>query len=108
VLRNKKVFLTSVAALSVLGASAAHADEKWEGDFRKCELTKRFSKGDMITPGKFFPIENEVIIAIGPDEISELEKGIALLKKCNKFWQCVADRGLPGKAKHCYLPRNLP
>jgi hypothetical protein len=59
-------------------------------------------------PREIFPIENEVIIAIGPDEISELEKGIALLKKCNKFWQCVANRGLPGKAKHCYLPRNLP
>src|SRR6476469_4080485 len=103
----KKLLLASIAGLAVFAASAAHADEKWEGDFRKCQLTKRFSEGDGITPGKSFKSGNEVIIAIGPDEISELEEGIALLKKCNKFWQCVADRGLPGKAKHCYLPRGI-
>jgi hypothetical protein len=32
-------------------------------------------------------------------------KAVAFLKKCVKFKSCVADRGLPGKAKHCYLPR---
>jgi hypothetical protein len=111
---NIRALLTGVAAL-LMATSAAHADEKWEGDFRKCQLTKRYLEGngiskplEGITSGKVWIDGDRAIVAIGPDEISDLEKGIALLKKCNKFWQCVADRGLPGKAKHCYPPRKLP
>jgi opacity protein-like surface antigen len=52
----KTLLLASVAAL-LMATSAAHADEKWEGDFRKCQLTKRFSEAEGmegITQGKFF------------------------------------------------------
>jgi len=48
---STRALLAGVAALSVLCASAAHADEKWEGDFRKCQVVKQFFEGESITPG---------------------------------------------------------
>ena len=95
-----KLLLASVAALSVLGASAAHADEKWEADFRKCEITKFFSVGT--DEGQAFDVGNgQISVSIGPDDIRDIEKGLAVLKKCKAFWQCVVDRDA-GKVKHCY------
>jgi hypothetical protein len=67
-----KLLLASVAALSVLGASAAHADEKWEADFRKCEITKFFSVGT--DEGQAFEVGNgQISVSIGPDDIRDIE-----------------------------------
>jgi hypothetical protein len=43
--KTRAFLLANVAALSVLGASVAHAAEKWEANFRRCEITKSFSVG---------------------------------------------------------------
>jgi hypothetical protein len=109
----KHLFLATAIALA-LTATASAGTQVWEQDFRKCQLTKRYIEGDGIskpregiTSGKvWIDDEGRAIVAIGRDEISELEQGLALLKKCNKFWQCVVDVGKPGKAKHCYTRYN--
>jgi hypothetical protein len=97
----KKLLLAGVAVLSVLGASAAHADEKWKADFRKCWIAKQYSKNDTDLYGLSSIGNGDFLVTIGPEEIPELEKALAILKKCNKFWQCVQDRDA-GKVKHCY------
>jgi hypothetical protein len=109
----QKVLLAKVAALSVLTASAAHSAEKWEANFRRCQIEKMFLQP---TDGRLrsleknigsarteMPRSREMIcqISISPDEIRELEEGLAILKKCKAFWQCAADRDA-GKVKHCY------
>jgi hypothetical protein len=141
-----KVLLAGIAALSVLGASAAHAaseeqlpnedacmerdeegtcvrvcvagpqkcvvravpptppltaeEKKWRADFRKCEIRRLFSIGD--DEGQAFDVGGgQISVSIGPDDIREIEKGLAVLKKCNAFYQCVVDRDA-GKVKHCY------
>jgi hypothetical protein len=95
-------------ALLLMAVRPVPAGESWEFDFRKCHVQKRFPQGEYMTGGTFFPTgENEVTITIDSDEISELEKAVTLLKKCDKFWNCVADRE-KGKRKHCYMPKDLP
>jgi hypothetical protein len=39
-------------------------------------------------------------------DIGAGRKALAFLKKCDKFWTCVVERGKPGKKKHCYVPRG--
>jgi hypothetical protein len=61
-----------------------------------------------IAGGTFFLNQkNEAVIVIDSGEIDELEKSVTLLKKCDKFWRCVADRDNLGKPKHCYMPKGL-
>jgi hypothetical protein len=45
--------------------------------------------------------EGEATITLTLEDVLELQKHLPLLKKCNAFWQCVADRDA-GKVKHCY------
>jgi hypothetical protein len=119
----KKLLLAGVAAL-LLSAGAAHAVEKWEESFRRCEVTKIFPRNieaeekllkafgtnvDIFeTPeGSYVDVGlNGVSVTLHLDEVLALQKSIPLLKKCEKFWQCVEDRD-KGKKKHCYLPRDL-
>jgi hypothetical protein len=97
----------ALAFALVLLPSAAHAVEKWEENFRRCEVAKRFSQGEVTEPGKFFLTpEGNAVVTLHLDELLELQRSIAFLKKCEKFWQCVEDRDA-GKKKHCYYPREL-
>jgi hypothetical protein len=51
--------------------------------------------------------EKAVKVFIDSRHIDELETALAFLKKCHKFWTCVAERDA-GKRKHCYMPKGLP
>ena len=108
----KRLLLSGIAVL-FLATGTTHADDKkWEGDFRKCEIVKIFPKvapnpaEDGILRGEIddYGINisgDRVRIAIRPNDIADIEKGIRLLKKCKAFWQCTNDRD-QGKVKHCY------
>jgi hypothetical protein len=155
-------------------AACARDDTAWEGDFRKCQVEKKFPQGKVIIQaGEQIELDIRWNDGVDLDEVVEVDpaaadisvqidnkplkiewkgelagivyglklgsfnailpalsrgkrlqilfpgkpqrsvdlnvgdgrKPVAFLKKCAKFWSCVADRGLPGKAKHCYLPR---
>jgi hypothetical protein len=92
----KKLFLTSIAAL-FLTTGAAHAE--WEdlkpvANLRYCH----------ITVGIETIRENQATLDL--NDLLVLQKSIPQLKKCVKFWDCVADRN-KGKVKHCFWPREL-
>ncbi len=163
------------ALVGALLASSAHAED-WEGNFRRCDVTKSFSQGKVrISVGEMVELDilwndgvdldevtaadisvridntplphpkplkyditgpysgmvygfelgpsNAILPALfrakhllisfpgKPDRSVDLDvgagrKALAFLKKCDKFWTCVAERGKPGKKKHCYLPRD--
>jgi hypothetical protein len=94
----KKVFLAGVTVL-FLATGTAHAQDqeepKWYGDFRHCQAEKYFSNLYRR------PQDGDTEVALGLDDVLELQKLIPLLRKCTAFWQCVADREA-GKVKHCY------
>ena len=80
---------------------------RWESTFRRCQVWKTFAENSA-RPGVIFGNEDEVwvdegkaTITLDLEDILELQKHLPLLKKCNAFWQCVADRDA-GKVKHCY------
>jgi hypothetical protein len=99
----KKLLLAGVAAL-VLATGTAHA-EGWEIDCRRDRIYKEFPKSD--TPGVWTSEgeDGSTFAAIERKELDEIAKAIAEarreFKKCDRFWQCVADRDA-GKVKHCY------
>ena len=83
-----------------LCAKPTAEEKKWRADFRTCEIRRLFSIGD--DEGQAFDVGGgQISVSIGPDDIREIEKGLAVLKKCNAFYQCVVDRDA-GKVKHCY------
>jgi hypothetical protein len=69
----------------------------WEASFRKCDIGKTFAKDETIAAYD----GSTVFVTITSADIKAIEKGIAILKKCSKFWACVGDREA-GKVKHCY------
>jgi hypothetical protein len=96
----KKLLLAGIATLSVLSASAAHADnERWEASFRQCHIRKWFSKEELDKIGWQRDTGQTIVIEL--DDIPDIERGIRELKKCKAFYQCLEDRE-KGKVKHCY------
>jgi hypothetical protein len=89
-------FAVAVAAATVAQA----AEEEWVVNFRRCEIGKTFYKGEYIAQGG-----EQVDVTITPADIPAIEKGLKVLKQCEKFWTCVNKR-YEGKVKHCYLPRS--
>ena len=92
--------LLFVFALLVAVADPTVAAESWEACFRKCDIGKSFARNEVIVAED----GSAVFVTITPKDILAIERGIAVLKKCRKFWACVNDR-YAGKRKHCYLPR---
>ena len=90
-----------LAAVLALVSTPALAATKWEANSRRCEIDKWFTKGEDAFD---FDAEGRVLVVIKPEEIASLEREIALLKHCSKFWSCVKRRDT-GKVKHCYLPK---
>jgi len=96
----KKMLLPSVAAL-LLATGTAHADnEKWEASFRQCHIRKWFSKDELAAIGWAHETEGQTIV-IEAEEIPDILKAIAVIKKCKAFYQCLENRDR-GKVKHCY------
>jgi hypothetical protein len=96
----------------LLKKGTPHADsDKWESSFRRCTVWKNFTHKDGdARPGRAYGSgdevwtewpEGEATITLTLEDVLELQKHLPLLKKCNAFWQCVADRDA-GKVKHCY------
>jgi hypothetical protein len=90
-----------VLALTASTAQTATSDG-WEGNFRRCDITK--ASNDQ---------EHDPWLSFEAEDLPKLEKWVAFLKVCDKFWQCVAERDgyvkPKGKRpKHCYVPRNIP
>jgi len=78
-----------LAAAAVTTAGPATASTEWEANFRRCEMDKWFSRD---VDAYEFTAEGKVLVSIKPEELPAIEKGIAILKKCNKFWTCVRER----------------
>jgi hypothetical protein len=91
-----------LAAVVALAPNAALAAEPWETNFRRCEIDKWFTKGEDAFE---FDGEGKLLVSIKPADVPAIERGIAVLKKCNKFWACVRERDA-GKKRHCYLPKK--
>jgi hypothetical protein len=91
-----------LAAALAVASTAALAATEWEASFRRCEIDKWFTKGEDAFE---FTGEGRVLVSITPADVPAIEKGIAVLKKCNKFWACVREREA-GKRRHCYLPKR--
>ena len=95
----KKFLLAAVLAVAPTAATAA---TEWEANFRRCEIDKWFTRGE---DAYEFSAEGKVLVSIKPADVPAIERGIAILKRCNKFWTCVRERDA-GKKKRCYLPRK--
>jgi len=91
-----------VALLLALASAAApvQAAEQWEASFRKCDIGKSFAKDDTIVSED----GSQIFVTITPADIPAIEKGLKVLKQCDKFWKCVEQREA-GKVKHCYMPK---
>jgi hypothetical protein len=90
-----------LAAVLALVPTAALAATEWEANSRRCTIDRWYTKGEDAFD---FDAEGRVLVVIKPEEIASLEREIALLKHCSKFWSCVKRRDT-GKVKHCYLPK---
>jgi hypothetical protein len=96
---------TAIAMLVALGtASTAQTatSDGWIGNFRRCDITK--ASHDQ---------EHDPWLSFEAEDLPKLEKWVAFLKVCDRFWQCVAERDGVVKSKgkrpaHCYIPRNIP
>jgi len=90
------------AAVLALTLTPALAATEWEANFRRCEMDKWFYRN---VDAYEFTAEGSLLVSITPDDIPAIEKGLAVLKRCSKFWTCVAERNI-GRRKHCYLPKK--
>jgi hypothetical protein len=89
--------ILATCQMPLRSASAQRAGEtRWEADCRRGYIRKAFPKN---YPGLEF--SDAVRIDILPEEFADLEKAIREMRKCEKFYQCLADRD-QGKVKHCY------
>jgi len=91
----KKLIAALLLAAAVTGARADVP--QWEASFRKCDIGKSFAKDDTLQP----PDGSQVFVTITPADVPAIERGLAILKRCDKLWTCVRDRNA-GKVKHCY------
>ena len=125
-----KLLLSSIAALSVLSASAAHADPAnpsrhlvsdcrysddtyvencWSPNYHRCDIV-RFNVDDNGGPLSL----NDLL-----ELQKKVQKFIPLLRKCEAFYECAAKRDFPKgfdvgapdplkhgekRPKHCYWP----
>src|SRR5262249_11945763 len=64
----------------------AQQKEKWETNFRRCQIEKHGDDDDRV---------------ITPEDVPDIMRALKELKKCAAFWQCVDDRERV-KVKHCY------
>jgi hypothetical protein len=94
--------LLLAAVVVALAPTAAPAATEWQASFRRCAVDKWFTKNEDAFE---FTAEGRVLVSITPADVVAVEKGIAVLKKCNKFWACVRERDA-GRKRHCYLPKR--
>ena len=114
----KKLLIALTTTVAFVGPAAAqdadtpriHVDQiavasggtEWEANVRRCEMDKWFYRGK---DAYEFSAEGAVLVSITPADVTAIEKGLEVLKKCDKFWTCVRERNA-GSKKHCYLPRR--
>ena len=86
----------------LLTTCTVNAAEEWTSNFRRCDVTRFVAKEEMDN----YADGSGSLVFITPDDISALERGLAVLKQCKKFWECVNRRDA-GLVKHCYLPKRV-
>ena len=97
---RKSLLLATVLALAPTAATAA---TEWEANFRRCEMDKWFYRDKDVYE---FSAEGSLLVTITPADVPALEKGIALLKRCDRFWRCVRARDNDvGKKRVCRIPK---
>jgi len=89
--------------LLTLAATPASAATDWEASFRRCEMDKWFYRNQ---DAYEFTAEGSLLISITPADVPAIERGLAVLKQCDKFWTCVRERNA-GAKKHCRMPKEL-
>jgi hypothetical protein len=121
----KTALLSIFVLLAMLGSAEAREiwGKPWEYDFRRCRVS--LDAYEEQKPNANRPLEgetgswisyrsredgsdeiNQIMVFIGADFISDLEKALTFLKKCRKFSDCL-DKRDAGKVKHCYIPRGI-
>jgi hypothetical protein len=89
----------ATSAVSATPGDTADDDDKWEGDFRKCQIQKPVPAG-------------EIWMTITPDELPNMQKWITFLKVCDKFWTCVRkreeERERGKKPRRCNVRDRIP
>jgi hypothetical protein len=107
---STRTLLAGVAALFLATGTAHAADQKWEGDFRRCWAKTTFEHSpkidDPLTFGYYYGVEVDeskttATVILSLEDVLELQKRLPLLKKCTAFFQCLKDREA-GKVKHSY------
>jgi hypothetical protein len=91
----------AVALALVATVAPAPAAEPWEANSRRCEIDKWFTKGEDAFE---FNAEGKLLVSIKPADVPAIERGIAILKTCARFWSCVRARDA-GAKKRCRIPR---
>jgi hypothetical protein len=95
----RKFFAVALALTAIAGPAVAATE--WEANSRRCAIDKWFSRD---VDAYEFTAEGKVLVVIEPKDIPALEKAIALLKACSRFWSCVDERDA-GAKKRCHIPR---
>jgi hypothetical protein len=93
----KKLLLAGALAVVPTVTSAA---TEWEANSRRCTLDRWYTKGE----DAYEFDGDKLLITITPKDIPAIEKGIALLRVCDKFWACIRERDA-GKKKRCHIPK---
>jgi len=94
-------FLAVALVLVATVATPAPAATEWKASFRRCEIDKWFYRN---VDAYEFTAEGSLLVSIKPADIGAIERGLAVLKKCSKFWTCVRERNA-GAKKVCRIPR---
>jgi len=90
----------AIAIALIVTILSARAATTWEANSRRCEIDKWYTKGE----DAFEFDTGRVLVSIKPEEIAALEREIAVIKHCSKFWSCVRERDA-GKKRVCRLPK---
>jgi hypothetical protein len=91
-----------LAAILILTLTPALAATEWEANSRRCAIDKWFSRD---VDAYEFTAEGKVLVSIKPADIPAIERGIAILRHCDRFWRCVRERDA-GKIRRCRIPKK--
>jgi len=107
---RSNILMIAIALFLATGAAADEPFTGWDWDWHRCDLVK-YRKGEIVRESR-----------IEVEDIAELEKLLPLMRKCDRFYQCVIKRDYPKgwvegapsplkpgekKPKHCFWPREL-
>ena len=124
----KAAIIAGCVVLSVLSASAAHAeDSKWAANWHSCQIVKtdalrKNAAGGLYGDNLQILNEESGVVFLSLEDVLAIQKELPTLKKCSAFYNCVYKRDYhkhyatagtsdpvkPGekRPKHCYEKRR--